>query len=96
MSSKENTVSLDFEDKEINEIYEKYRDEILRISNDVKIEEFKEKIQKLRENENIVSRIKSINSNSKSNVNVLNNSSEISNDKKLTLEYFDLCLEVIL
>lgn len=96
MSSKEKLSTLDLEEREINQIYEKYKDEIIRISNDVKIEEFKEKLQKLREKDIIISRIKSINEHSKSNINVLNNASEISNDKKLTFEYFDSCLEVIL
>jgi len=95
MSSKEKINSLDSEDKEINEIYEKYREEIIRISNDAKIEEFKEKLQLLREKDIIISRIKCINENSKSNINEINNASEISNDRKTTVEYFNSCLEVI-
>ncbi len=95
MSSLEKINTLKSEEEEINDIYSKYRDEIMRISNNLKIEEFKEKLQKLRENENIVSRIKSINECSKSNINVLNISSEISKDNKTTVEYFNLCLEVI-
>lgn len=93
MSSRQK-INSESEDKEINEIYEKYRDEIIRISSDLKIEEFKEKLNKLREKENIVSRIKSLNEDSKTNINFLKKENEISNDRKTTIDYFDSCLEV--
>jgi len=85
----------DNDEIEINKTYEKYRDEIIKISNDLRIEEFKEKLNKLREKENIIFRIKSIDKTSFTSN--LNNSDNIeSNDKKYVIEYFDSCLKVII
>lgn len=84
---------LDNDEMEINKNYEKYRDEIIKISNDLKIEDFKEKINKLRERENIIFRIKSIDEiSSTSKINDVDDME--SRDKKFVLEYFDSCLKV--
>jgi methyltransferase-like protein len=82
------------ENKEINSFYEKYRNEIIKISNDLKIEEFKEKMMKLKEKENTIFRIKSIeNIISISNIN--NPNDFLNSDKKFVFEYFDSCIDVI-
>jgi len=95
MSSKKHSKILENEYDEINETYENYRDEIIRLTNDLKIEDFKEKLQKLKEKENIISRIKSLNASSTFNINTLNKESEINTDEKTTIDYFENCKEVI-
>lgn len=91
MSYKQNVEKFEFEDNEINEMYEKYQDDIIKITNELKIEEFKEKFQKLKEKHNLIVRIKSIDNSSPN----INKPEGVYSDRKMVIEYFDECFEVL-
>ena len=76
---------------EINEFYESYREEIIKSTNESKIESFKKKLEKIKDKDKIISRIKSINN---ANSNRMNDSDEEISYEKNTTEYFDTCIEV--
>ena len=93
MSLNEINEKTEIDDTIINQIYEKYRDEIIKNSLELNIEEFKERLQKLKKEDDIISRIKSLNEINTSNAN--SNETKISEDKKNTIYFFDKCIEVL-
>jgi hypothetical protein len=76
-------------DLEINKLYENYKEELKKISNNTKIESFKKKFEKIKNKDKIISRIKSINKKSS-----ILSYEELSNEKN-TIDYFNDCIEVI-
>jgi hypothetical protein len=86
---KDQNTNIENIDLEINKLYETYKQELIKITNNSKIEIFKKKFEKIKNKDKIISRIKSIIKKS----SILSNE-EISNEKN-TIDYFNDCIEVI-